>query len=181
MMQINAIMKQNGVGLPQTMIAQLAKMNPAEQNGWMKKLIQTGLEQRRHKLAAAAAAGGVPAGLGGANSSVAAGMSVPQMGMMPQMGQQQQHKQPQQHQPDLGGFNPAQFALGGGPTGMGGAMGGAMGVGSSGMYPDIMASAGLPRTASNGGGGSGGAVSYEMMQSFMQRNQEIGGGSNAGN
>ncbi|KAJ7920738.1 hypothetical protein B0H13DRAFT_1986044 [Mycena leptocephala] len=155
MMQINAIMKQNGVGLPQTMIAQLAKMNPAEQNGWMKKLIQTGLEQRRHKLAAAAAAGG--------------------------MGQQQQHKQPQQHQQDLGGFNPAQFALGGGPTGMGGAMGGAMGVGSSGMYPDIMASAGLPRTASNGGGGSGGAVSYEMMQSFMQRNQEIGGGPNAGN
>jgi hypothetical protein len=169
MMQINAIMKQNGVGLSQTIVVQLAKMNPAEQNGWMKKLIQTGLEQRRLKLAAAAAAGGASSGLGGTNSSVTAGMSVPQMGMMPQMGRQQQHQQPQQHQRDMGGFNPAQFALGG-ATGMGGrvagrigAMGGRIDARSSGMYPDVMAGAGLPRTASNGGGINGVTVSDEMM------------------
>jgi hypothetical protein len=73
-----------------------------------------------------------------------------------------------------GGFNPAQFGLGGGTGsdgGMGGGIGG-MGGGGSGMYPDILG-AGLPRTVSGGGGG---AVSYQMMQSFMARNQD-----NAGN
>jgi hypothetical protein len=49
---------------------------------------------------------------------------------------------------------------------------GGMGGGGSGMYPDILG-AGLPRTVSGGGGG---AVSYQMMQSFMARNQD-----NAGN
>ncbi|KAJ6511894.1 hypothetical protein C8R47DRAFT_1064598 [Mycena vitilis] len=169
MMQIDTYMKQHGVGLPPMFIAQLIKLPQAQRNAQMQKLIQTGQEQRRQKLAGAAAGGG-PGAMGGANAGAGPGMGMPQTGMMPQ------HQQPQQRQTEMGGFNSGQFALGGGAGGgMGGGMGG-MGGGGSGMYPDIMAGAGLPRTASNSGGGGGGAVSYEMMQSFMQRNQEIGGG-----
>ncbi|KAJ7644419.1 hypothetical protein FB45DRAFT_897863 [Roridomyces roridus] len=80
-----------------------------------------------------------------------------QMGMMPQMGQQ-----PQQ-QPMKGGFNPAQFA--------GNAAAGGMGA-NPGMYTDMMGGGGPGRGPT---GGSGGAVSYEMMQSFMARNQEMNG------
>jgi len=47
------------------------------------------------------------------------------------------------------------------------------------MYQDLMGGGGLPRTVSGSSGG-GGAVSYEMMQSFMQRNQEMGGSNSGG-
>ncbi|KAJ6541277.1 hypothetical protein B0H10DRAFT_2244952 [Mycena sp. CBHHK59/15] len=117
-----------------------------------------------------------------------------QQQQQPGMGQQQQQgmsQQQQQQQTDMGAFNPAQFGLGGGAAmggggmpggmgGMGGAMGGALGMGGNpGMYSDMMATASLPRSVSGGSGGGGG-VSYEMMQSFMQRNQEISGGSGSG-
>jgi len=89
--------------------------------------------------------------------------------MLPQQMQQQQQQQHQlSQQSDMGGFNSAQFGLGGAAM----ASGGGMNVGMGSGYQDIMTGAGLPRTASNGG-----AVSHEMMQSFMHRNQE-GGGSN---
>ncbi|KAJ7211032.1 hypothetical protein B0H12DRAFT_1329963 [Mycena haematopus] len=173
MAAIDTYMKQRGVGISQALIAQLAKLSPPERNQMMASIIRTGMEQRRQRIVAAAAAGGGPSGLGGA---IPAGL--PQMGMMPQMGQQQQ-----QQQPDMGGgFNHGQFGLaggGGGGAGMDGGMGGGMGgmgAGSTGMYADVMAGAGLPRTVSNGSSGGGGAVSYQMMQSFMARSQD-----NAGN
>ncbi|KAJ7037760.1 hypothetical protein C8F04DRAFT_1091448 [Mycena alexandri] len=171
--QLNTILTTNGVVAPPAFIASLAKMNPAERNVVMLKIIRTGLEQRKQKAAAAAAAaGGVPpGGMGAGGSNVPPGMGMP-MGMMQQMGQQmgqqqqqqQQHMQNQQQQQQqsdgMGGFNNGQFGLGAG-MGDGGMTGG-------GMFPHNM---GLQRTAGNGG-----AVSYEMMQSFMLRNQELGGG-----
>ncbi|KAJ7683059.1 hypothetical protein B0H14DRAFT_2655024 [Mycena olivaceomarginata] len=177
MARINNYMEQNGVALPQSFLVQLAKLSPVEQQQRMLKMIQAGQEQMRRRMVAAATAG---EGLNPNN--VQGGMGMAQIQQQQQQQQQQQHQhqhqqqqQQQQHQLYMSsGFNPVQFGLGGGTgsdSGMGRGMGrgmGGMGDGSSGMYPDILG-AGLLQTVSGGGGGAG---SYQMMQSFMTRNQD---------
>ncbi|KAJ6466232.1 hypothetical protein C8R45DRAFT_1106491 [Mycena sanguinolenta] len=95
---IDAYMRQHGVGMPPALLAQLVKLPPPERNQMMANIIRTGMEQRREKIAAAAAAARVPAGLGEANPSGTVGVDMPRMGMMQQMSQPQQ-----QQQPDMGG------------------------------------------------------------------------------
>ncbi|KAJ7163054.1 hypothetical protein C8R46DRAFT_1102303 [Mycena filopes] len=165
--QLNTFLTANGVAAPPIFIGQLAKMNPPERNAVMVRIIRTGQEQRRQKAAASAGGGMPPGGMSAGGSSAPQGMG---SSMMPQMGQHQQQQymqNQQQQQPDMGGFNP-QF--GGMTIPIGAAAAAAMGISNGGTFTDM----GLPRNPGNGGGG--GAVSYEMMQSFMSRNQELGGG-----
>ncbi|KAK7042227.1 hypothetical protein R3P38DRAFT_2889249 [Favolaschia claudopus] len=179
MANIDAFMRQNQFPLPPPMIAQLAKMNPLERNKAMAMLLRSQQEKARQRLQQQQQQQQQNGGPGGAAGGGMMGM--PPMGMGlglggPQMGgqMQQQQSQPPQ-QPDMsGGFNPAQFGLGlGGMDGGGGGMAGgmSMGAGTQGMFNELIAGQ-MPRNTSNPGGG---AVSYQMMQSFMHRNSENAG------